>query len=438
MLLIVSWNPLVDPPSALLAATQFKFSQFPNIDEVYFEAAEGHFSPVFNRADVGRLDAAAVETGDLARPDFLRLVEARFVEKDEPTFRIVQRLTELAGNVEWMSRDGVGTLVMYAEKAIEAGRLEDGWWVIRRLQNSPDKSIRALLCWSLSKLASLNDFGMYPDILTIVEGYAVDEDDDLRANAVIPLGEMTRRRFAMNTNRTWIIEEPLRGRIKTLAFAMLPTARGEVADRLTRAFFYLRDISSQEALQVVQTLAEHVDGQGLHDISVLLLYFAIYRHNHFGEMGAFDSAPLQGLLQRSLQAGTDSLRASLIWTINKGLEDEMQIEDVLPYLRFVVAGTYERSTFSQLYRIIKKQFAAGHEMCELFLAAVNREVEWLLANDVRQLWHFNDFFDCVRMSKQQCGETFRRIRELLLQVPDRLGAHRNYVEQLVAREPIPG
>lgn len=432
-ILIVNWNPLVDSESVLLACSRFNFSLFTNIDKVYFEVAEGKPHVVFDRSIYRAVAAGDVEAGHLENALYLQLIEARLADHDVHAFDVVKKITAQRESIEWLSENAYSSLVMIAQDFLKKEDIDNALWVVRHLRSTAQSDIKALLCWPLQMLVVKNRPDLYPEILDILEGYAKDEDEGVRAHVPIPLAELAARRRSKNDDGTEFMTVEIGQRTRALAFEMLLGASGELAERMSWVFRSIRDVSDVEAWDIVRSLATNISRER-EGIAVLMIYHAIYRKRHFPELGPFDSERLSQFLAETLRSGPDDLRSTLVWSMGKGLEGEIEIHDVLPYLSSATEGAYERSTFTHLYRIVGEQLKAGNgEVCELFLKALRCEKRYLQENPRAQVWHFEEFFDTVRLSTRCWGtEVAGEIIEMLCSMADGLGVTSEYIRKLKA------
>jgi hypothetical protein len=267
-----------------------------------------------------------------------------------------------------------------------------------------------------------NQSEYYSELLGVLEEYGEDIDEAVRAHVPIPLTELAKRLRSKDDDGSIHITSEINGRIRALAFKMLREAAPAVADRLANVFCYLRDIGDDEALEVVEVLSAKTEREGRADAAALLLYFSIFREHQFPELGRFDPSRIRLLLNQILVGTRGSLRSSIVWTMWKALKENVNLEDLLPYLHKTVEGVYERGTFNHLYRIITIGLKNGDSrFCELFLAAIQREAEFLSGGAERQVWHFKDFEESVLQTKSLCHETFEQIRAVLRQYSQQLG-----------------
>jgi len=430
VLLIVNWNPLVDPSSVLLACSRFDFGNFPNIDQVFFEADPGYFQLVFDRSARQRFDAKEITARDLANPFVVSLIEARLFDHDRNALAIVKALDPECA--DRLGTEAHSHLIMMAKDMLKDDEIDEGLWIIRRLRDVRESTTRASMCWALHSLVIKDKPDSYGEILDTLERYADDAEDDIRTSVPIPLAELAARLGNKNPDGTPFISSGNAGRTKALAFKMLDGAGGELADRLSLAFFYIRDIGHSDAKRVLETLAIGVRRQ-LDRIATLAVYFAVYRERQYQDLRAFDASWFKQFLTQSLRGGRDDLRTTLVWCIWRGLAADIALDDVLAYLRAVPEGGFERSTFSHLYRIIRDNLAPGRrELCALFLAALRKEKEYLSIPG-NQVWHFEEFFETVRkIAACSDPESVTEVRQILDSVSDRLGVSRDYIQRLFA------
>jgi hypothetical protein len=108
------------------------------------------------------------------------------------------------------------------------------------------------------------------------------------------------------------------------------------------------------------------------------------------------------------------------------MKEDVNVEDVLPDLCKVTDGEYDRGTFGHLYRIISERLKAGDKrFCHLLVSAIQREAIFLAGSAGRQVWHFDDFWQSIRITKTLCIHKFEEIRPLLEGYSTRLGVPRS-------------
>jgi hypothetical protein len=431
-LLIVNWNPLVDSDSVLLACSRFNFEPFRNIDQVFFEVSPANFRLVYDRSVCRRFEDEGMGRDDLQNAFAVSLIEARLVDRDRKAFRAVRTLNPDRGSLDWLGEDSHSHLLMLAQDLLKDNDIENALWIIRRLRNSPEPAIKVSLCWALHSLVLTNRSAFYAEVLDVLEEYARDEDGSLRASVPIPLTELAARLRCRNEDGTAFMSEEIVDRVRGLAFGLLDAAAGELATRLSWVFFYIRDVSEAQARQIVATLvrAMHRD---LGRIAALIIYYAIYRERQYRELARFDATWFKNFLRDTLREGHSDLRRTLAWSIWRGMSEDMAIEDVLPYLHAVPEGRFEGATFGHLYRIIRDRLEhGGPDLCRLFVAALQKEREYLLIPE-NNVWHFEEFFETVRKAAKSCGpEVAAEIRNILQDVSEKLGVSRDHIERLVA------
>jgi hypothetical protein len=433
VILIVNWNPLVDSESVLLACSRFDFSTLTNIDQVYFEVAEGNLHLVFDRIIYSAFSSGDIEAGNLDVALYLQLIEARLADHDVHAFDLVKKVTAQLKNARWLSENACSSLAMMAQDFLKAEDLDSALWIIRHLRDTARPDIRALLCWPLQMLVAKNRPALYSEILDILESYSRDEDESVRAHVPIPLVELAARRRSKNDDGTVFMPAEIDQRVRALAFGMLPGASGYVAERLPWVFDHIRDVSDVEAWNIISTLAAGADRER-ESIAVLMIYHAIYRDRHFAELGPFNGERLRQYLRETLLQGPDALRSTLVWLMWKGLKDGMRMDELLPYLSVVPEGAFEHSVFSHLYRIVGEQLKIGNTVVGgLLLKALRREKRYLLESPHSHVWHFEEFFDTVRFSAKCCSaELASEIIETLFAMADRLGVSADYIRKLEA------
>jgi hypothetical protein len=221
-LVVVNWAMFVDADDAVQALTHIDFSQYTNIDVIFYEIKPGEFVVIFDRpvyeAIRKRLTIADPESAQLLNRNLRYMV----ADKNDEAFQYVKAISDAAGSMQWLDDHEARTnVVMYAEYRLkEYKSLKEALWVLNILQDdpSPDRAgandpgdqageynyhlrvlrnedipfittVRGHLCWLMSHLIVQNMPELYNRIVEILERYARDQNLYIRVQTTFPTRE---------------------------------------------------------------------------------------------------------------------------------------------------------------------------------------------------------------------------------------------------------
>ena len=366
--------------------------QWENFDKIYLEDTPGHFVLVFDEelrkawnrekftATNGFLQTFRLWVTHLRKNDPKQTLEiVKFVVRNEEPSAILPST---------FAREEI---VEMGNNFIEKGKLEEARWILEKFINDPDPvkdggkfdfdkkirsgeyphiitSVRGKLAWVIQKLALKRD--------TITEAFEYnrrllkykpetnevgEENLYVIQQAIVPLVEISRRRIWLER-----IDEKersgLHAELLDILFALLRNKNlydprmkkiyPAVAKYLLDAFSYYRGINEKQAKEVLDNLG-HIDESAL-----LLIYFTIYRKNHFG--GNFNpKKPIdfETLLEDEIKNGRKNLRRKLAWHFWIIADDELkQVEKLGRYITTLSKSPYDRQVFGNLDRLIEVVF----------------------------------------------------------------------------------
>jgi hypothetical protein len=369
-LLVVNWAMFVDADDAVQALSAVDFSQFPNIDAIFYEVSPAEFVTIFDRSVYEAIrNRATLSSKALVSLLSLNL-RYLLASNSDAAFEYIKAVSDAAGNMLWLddtlSRENV---VVYAENQVKQGkRIDDALWVLNTLQNDPNPdpageseyharilqnedvrfitTVRGHLCWLMSHLVVQNTPGLYTGIIGVLERYAKEPNLYIRIQATFPLTELvTRRRASKNPDGSpfdWDQEERLR--VRRLAFDMLRenTAHPRVMEAVLHVFSYLRDVNEREAEEILQTFLAIGQDYILQDLAALVVYFALFRRKQWPDDPPFDPKNFIVLLKDQIVSGDKAIRASLAWHFWKTVsEKHLPYSEIREYFPLFWDGAYD-------------------------------------------------------------------------------------------------
>ncbi len=428
IVLIVNWAHLVGPSNMIEACSLVDFSQFKNIDKVYFEFPQnGRVHLVYDRP----VYAAFREDGEPPQriePLFISWLANHLDRKDIQGFRLVREITENRKSLLWLPALSREQLVTFGEDFLKDDESEQLYWVIETLKDDPDPSVenaaddpegkfnehlqtkrgessriihsvRGRLCWLLMQMVTRPRIHDYGRIFDIVEKYATEENLFLRQHATVPLIELAKRRLLKVDTDTRFMSDQLADRIKTLALQMVDenAAHPVVLEWVAHVMVCIRDLDHQTALRVVKQFAviDHSEAAG--DISWMMIYFALFRENQFKQLEQFNPNDIRTLLKDHLTNRGGRFRA-LAANHFKALSErkEIEFEALVPYLDAMLDGESDNVVNHHFYEIAAKQAVANPEVVgRLVRKAVLGELKRLDGGG-REIWHPKAFSLALR------------------------------------------
>jgi hypothetical protein len=404
------------------------FDKFPNIDRAFFEDRPGHISLVFDRHVFNCYREAKLPDDEERIALFCRFVEHRLSARDEKAFGIVQHIYGRYGSLDRLTADGKDALISCGELLVKESDWPSVLWIIRQLSHDLDPpfpnpmheqiaggenyraitSVRGRLCWLIQKVVVHNIIEQYPSMLDVLEDYAFGQDLYIRSQACVPLSEMATRRRSKLPDGSRFMPENVSVRIKDIAFRMLRDAGQNPAllDDVSNVLVWIKDLSENEALDVIEKLSAAGDHDGVHNRCALLLYFALFREQQFADLPPFDSTKFKDHLNRDLHNGDPRFRTSLIWQMAGGAESEsLSYEMVGPYLASFVSGEYKDSAFHHFGRICKAHIRDNAaSLCQIILRALEKCVEYIASEPVSRQWNVYDLEEYLDLLEENCAE----------------------------------
>ncbi len=189
----------------------------------------------------------------------------------------------------------------------------------------------------------------------------------VKLQAIVPLIEIAKR-------RQWLSgygKRPRRGKYKEfhkLTFGLLkllreyPTCKA-IAKWLCHVFAYYKDLSTREALQVLNTLKISEEAAGL------FVYFGIYRQNHYKDQPIkFNGRRLEKELENMLKNTEheyQQLRSNIVWHLWKIITgDKNEFNTIKPYIDLILKKQpYQPILYKNIEDIIEECIKVNPEVC---------------------------------------------------------------------------
>ena len=467
ILLVTNWTFFIDAPDIIRALSAIDFEQYPNVDKIFFETRNHRFSQVYDRKTYTAILNKQIKDAD-ETDLLLRYLKHQLANKKKDAYEFVKAVTEEAGSIDWLSnKEARENLVLYAQGLAEEGQIDEAHWVIRQLHNDPDPdpagqntpddpsgqynhhlrilngeedcgitTVRGHLCWLIARVIVQNKPELYEELIDILDRYLSEENLYIRTQALIPLSELTARiRATKNQDGTpfeW--SQSGRDRVRVLAFRTLTqnAQYARVLQILFHVFEHMRGLTESEAKTVLNTFLATQADYILHDVAVLVIYFALFREHDFKEDPPFEARDFVELLKQQISLGKPSMRSSLAWHFWNCLKNKhLTPEEVKEYLLMFWEQPYDQNLAS-MFDLIFDELAelSPPDACEVFEQMIERLKELGESNReaLRDVWIHTtgELMGCLA----QFPARLVRIVNMLVDVWKNGGAVYNLVEVL--------
>lgn len=421
VVLIVGWAAIVGRSDMIEACSLTDYSQFQNIDKVYFESP--HDPGQVHLAYHHEIYAAFRPDGEPPKrvePLFISWLAAHLYRKDIQAFQLVRKITEREKSLLWLPPLSREQLVAIGEDLLKSKQWEELSWIIQNLKNDPDpsvtsdlhlstkqgknnrliQSVRGRLCWLLMQIVMQNRTEDYERILEIVEKFATEDNLYVRQQATFPLLELAKRRLAKVDANTRFMSDQLANRIKTLALRMLDenASYPVVLEALARVLLVISDLDHDRAIRTLERILVIEESEAASDISLMMIYFSFLREKQFKHLDPFKSDGIRNLLKAALANGSRHLRATAANHFKVMLErKEIEFYILIPYFEALMNGPSDGVVNHHFYEIAEKQAAAYPDAVgPLIERAVLGELKSLESGG-REVWHPKSFSEALRV-----------------------------------------
>ena len=430
VVLVVNGAMIVGPSNLIEACTQMDFSKFDHIDKVYVENPNTEaVQLVYDRRIYAAFQPGGHPPERVDDPLFLSWLANRLYQVDDQAFHLVRTITEQKKTLLWLPTLSREQLVVFGERYLESGDLERLSWVVNSLMNDPDPSVendpndpegkyndhlrtmkgesnflihsvRARLCWLLMKMVTQPLLNEYERIFEIVERYVTADNLYVRTHASVPLIELAKRRRRKVDSENWFMSDHLSDRIKKLTLRMIEenVTYPAVLVWAVHVVVPIQDLDSDTALRIIKSVLSIAESEATNDIAWMIVYYSLFREQHFPELGPFKSDAIKDLLKDQLTNGAPSIRAATLQQLKNTLDrNECDFAQVAPFLEAFVSGRSVRVANYHLYGLLAKHGGAQLDIVlKLIDQAVVQELNLLDGGGQAQVWHPKAFSDALR------------------------------------------
>lgn len=392
ILLVVSWAFFVEGADAIRALSGFDFSQYQNVDKIFFEQREGQFALVYDRTVVEAIQNKQPVSDNASLKLMLQYARYQLGEKKPEAFDYVKTVTSLTGGIGWLADNAAKeNLISYGEELVSKDQLDDAMWIVRQLHNDPNPNtrgendeddpngehnyharvlrgedasvittVRGHLCWLMMKIAGKSKPEYYTELIEIMSRYLKEDNLYIRIQASYILEIFwANRRAKKNPDETpfdWKDEERVYIRQLTLDTIRANHSYPRVMQALLHVLNRNRDLNELEAEEILRLFIATEQSDVLHDLAAYVVYFALFREKdsqYYG--GQFNSEKFVELLKEQIRDGADAMSSSLAWHLWKLLTDKvLPYEVIKEYIPIFLEGKYSASAMSKLALIIEE------------------------------------------------------------------------------------
>jgi len=386
MILVVNWTAYISGEDVIRALSGFDFSVYENIDKIYFERREGEFELVYDRTVVDAIQNKQL-IPDISA-DSLMLQYARY------------QLGEKKPEADNGAKEN---LISYGEDLVAKDQLDEAMWIVRQLENDPNPNssganeiddpegednyhakilsgeevkyivtVRGRLCWLMMKIAAKSQPKYYTELIRIMSRYLSEENLYIRTQATYILGVLwSNRRATKNADESpfeWNDEERKQIHDLTLRTVRANRAYPRVIQALLDVFNKMRDLSEEEAEEILTLSINTEHDDVLHNLAPYVVYFALFRERDSQFYGdTFRSARFIEIFKDQITNGKDAMSSTLAWHIWKLLTDKVLPYTVLrEYIVLFLEGKYSSGAMTKLALIFEELVAIAPEDAATF------------------------------------------------------------------------
>ncbi|MFX0203838.1 MAG: hypothetical protein ACFFCW_47675 [Candidatus Hodarchaeota archaeon] len=369
--------------------------KYENFDEIYFEESPSRFILIFS----SELRNAWTSRKFLVNNSFIGPFQLWIfsLRNNNPkkTFLIVRKiLTEQLKSADKLFPDNFAReeIVQIGNWLIEQERFEDATWLIDKFIDDPDPeepehykgtpsfnyheqiaqgedpsiitTVRGHLAWVIQKLTFNQNH--ITRALSYTKQLLSRKNLYSKSQAIVPLIEIAKR-------RQWLDgygKRPYQGTYEEfhkLVFDLLRLVKDHqnyraIAKLLSYIFWYYKDLSTEEALQVLDSL--EISDQSAESF----VYFGIFRKRHYKDQPIeFDGEKLDEKLKEMIRNKNEShqrLLARITWNLWRILDkNRNEFDTIKPYIDLMITQPYQRRVYVYIEFIIRDWMKDRPEVC---------------------------------------------------------------------------
>jgi hypothetical protein len=200
-----------------------------------------------------------------------------------------------------------------------------------------------------------------------------------------------------------------------------------ISKHLVHVFYYYKDLSTTESLQVLNTL------KGTYNLGPLFIYFGIYRKNHFkNQLINFNAKRLEKELINTIKSKDEEnqgLRKEIIWEFWKILKEAPQeFNTIRPYIDLFLQERNERDVYNFIIHIIEDWIARETKINTDWFKQVLSHMSEILKKDKETFWLVSAK-DILREIANKDRIAYKEILEKLISLTDK-GLYLGNIEEL--------
>lgn len=228
-------------------------------------------------------------------------------------------------------------------------------------------SVLGHLAWTIQRMTISKDHICECYMLT--EKLAKHPNLYVKLQALIPLMEISRRRVWLDQCKVEE-EKSLRLQLHSILFEYLEkySQHKSIADWLARAFLNYKELSSDEAAEVLEKLDRSQNS------APLFIYYGIYRKDHFKNLkSSYDSKLLEDKLENAISnfAENPDLSANISWHMAKIVrENNEEFAKLEPWFEIMLGLPYFPEITENLSHLVKTVSSFNEPLAAKWFASI--------------------------------------------------------------------
>jgi hypothetical protein len=434
--LVLNSSIFGDSEDFIKASAAFDFSNFQNIDLIFFEPSPGLIRLVFDREVYN-----ALICNDLPPPQkrqlFMQQLNYRLLAKDPNAFRFVQERLEDLSLSGILTDEISDSTVMCADTLLKQGNKDPAVWAVDRFADAPLTrlevdlhkkildgervpyivGVRSQVCWLVYQLLYKDSDGHIEQFIDAISKALANDNLYIRTQAAIGLIGLTWRRCCW-VEGTWILPETTRARIRDLVFTSIRANQDfpVVIEALLQAFPWLRDVTEDEAQELQAIVSVVTENDALQNAMYFDFFLCFWRPRWEPE---FRPAIFLERLKAILSAPSERRRVGA-WVLSRELEaGNLNLEEARDIINNVLlVSPFQEEAALHVYAVVKTVLKLDADYgVECFCTALKQQSWPAESHRFPGAYQIEDIFRQIERSGDQT-----KLRMVLNEICPRLNA----------------